>query len=204
MGIEKSDFREKNDPGETFLDDVSGLILLHITTRKELYEAEFANISEATQYYLSSQSKLSRFELTYKVLFEVHKRMFNKVWNWAGKKRTSEKNIGIPVYKIDEEIQKLIGDYGFWLKEFEILETAVRLHHKFVWIHPFEGGNGRWSRLVSNIIYYKYTKKLIFWPENELQLKKKLSFREKYLEALHEADNGRYKELIKLHKELIS
>ena len=85
----------------------------------------------------------------------------------------------------------------------DILETVTRLHHRLVWVHPFEGGNGRWSRLVANIIYYKNTKRFIKWTDNELQLKKKLSFREKYLNALQKADNGRFGQLIMLHKELI-
>ena len=196
---------EGNLEGETFLEDASGLILMHITTRKELNEAEFINITEATQYYLSSPNLLNRFEITRQTLFDLHKKMFSKVWSWAGKNRTSNKNIGISPYKIDEEIKKLIDNYHFWIKEnTEIIEVAARLHNRLVWIHPFEGGNGRWSRFVANLIYYKNTRTLLNWPEDELQLKKKSSFREKYLKALQEADSGKYDHLIKLHKELVS
>ena len=173
---------ENSLDGGTILEDASGLIPMHITTRKELYEAEFINVTEAVQYYLSKSGSLNKFEITRQILFDVHKRMFNKVWNWAGKKRTSSKNIGITLYKIDEEIKKLIDDYNFWIKEnMDIVELVARLHHRLVWIHPFEGGNGRWSRLVANLIYCKNTKTLLNWPEDELQLKKKSSFREKYL-----------------------
>ncbi|MBI2996213.1 MAG: mobile mystery protein B [Candidatus Melainabacteria bacterium] len=189
--------------GETPLEDASGLIPVYITTRKELCEAEFLNITEAIQHYLSISRFLNKFEITRQTLFEVHKKMFNKVWNWAGKKRMSNKNIGIPVYKIDEEIQKFIDDYNYWIKEkMNITELVTRVHHRLVWIHPFEGGNGRWSRFIANLIYYKNTKLLLKWPEDELQLKKKSSFREHYLKALKEADNGNYEQLINLHKEL--
>ena len=196
---------EENIDGGTILEDASGLVPLHVTTRKELYEAEFINITEAVQYYLSNPNLLNRFEITRQILFDVHKKMFNKVWSWAGKKRTSNKNIGIEPYKIDEEIKKLVDDYNFWIKEnMKIIEIAARLHHRLVWIHPFEGGNGRWSRFTANLIYYKNTKTLLNWPEDELQLKKKSSFREKYLKALQEADSGKYDQLIKLHRELVT
>ena len=192
---------EKLD-GETLLEDTSGLIHSHITTRSELYEAEFLNIAQATEYYLFNPSRL---KLTRQGLLEVHKKMFEQVWDWAGKIRKSEKNIGIPHYKIEEEIHKFLGDYNIWIKEgFDTVEIASRTHHKLVWIHPFEGGNGRWSRLVSNIIFYKGTGKLFKWTEDEIQLKKKSSFRERYLIALKEADSGNFSNLIKIHKELIS
>ena len=190
----------KNE-GKTPLDDVSGLIPLHITTRKELHEAEFSNITEATEYYLANPKRL---EMTYQGLFNVHKKMFNKVWKWAGKKRKSNKNIGVLSYMIDEEIHKFIGDFHTWQNEnIDYLQIATKTHHRLVFIHPFEGGNGRWSRLVANIIFYKNTSKLLRWPD-EIQQNKKSSFREQYFKALKDADEGNYKELIKLHKELVA
>ncbi|MBI4208502.1 MAG: Fic family protein [Deltaproteobacteria bacterium] len=35
-------------------------------------------------------------------------------------------------------------------------ELSARLHHRLVWIHPFENGNGRWARLIMNIHLKKY------------------------------------------------
>jgi fido (protein-threonine AMPylation protein) len=106
---------------------------------------------------------LKRFEITREILFETHKKMFDKVWTWAGKKRKSDKNIGISYYKIDEEIHKLVNDYAFWKNEnLEINELTAKLHHRLVWIHPFDGGNGRWSRLVTNIVYYKNKKQSVY------------------------------------------
>ena len=202
--IERENLGQIIDEGKTILDDVSGLILLHVTTRKELYEAEFINISDATKFYLLNPKQLSKFKIERQSLFNLHKRMFDKVWDWAGKKRASHKNIGIPAYKIEEEIQKFTDDYSFWEKDnMDLLELIARLQHKLVWIHPFEGGNGRWSRLVGNIVYYEKYKKLIKWPEEKLQLKNKSSFREQYLEALREADKGRYNSMIALLKKLV-
>ena len=202
--LDPDEFLGSTGSGETFLDDISGLIPEHITTRKELYEAEFVNITHATQFYLSSPARLKKFNLTREKLFELHKNMFNKVWLWAGKKRTTNKNIGVLAYKIDEEVQKLIDDYDFWIKNnMDILEIIARAHHRLVWIHPFDGGNGRWCRLLTNILLYKKTKMLLLWPEDELQLKNKSSFRSRYLKALRNADTGKLDELIKIHKYLI-
>lgn len=191
----------ESNAGETPLDDVPGLIPLHITSRKELYEAEFLNITKATKHYLFNPSRL---KITRSSLFEVHKKMFNEVWNWAGEKRKSNKNIGVPYHKIDEEIHKFLGDFNTWEKEnFEIIEIVARTHHRLVWIHPFEGGNGRWSRLITNIIYYKKTNNLFKWPEKDIYLKKKSSFREQCLNALKKADKNQFNELIKIHKDLL-
>jgi len=205
MGKIKNDkLVEVIDAGGTVLDDASGLIPLHITTRQELYDAEFMNMTEATEHYLFDPRGLNKFEMTRQCLFDIHKKMFYRIWNWAGKKRKSNKNIGVPAYKIDEELAKFIGDYDFWIKEnLKLIEIIAKVHHRLVWIHPFEGGNGRWSRLITNIVYFKETKKILQWPEDELQLKKRSPFREKYLEALTRADNGDYKDLIELHLCLI-
>lgn len=198
------ELHEDSLSGETPLDDVSGLIPLYITKRNELYEAEFLNVSEATKYYLQRPSKINKFQINRKDLFEVHERMFSNVWSWAGKKRTSEKTIGVSHYKIEEEIRKLEADFKFWEEEkFKLVELISRLHHRLIWIHPFEGGNGRWSRLAANLILYKKAKKMIVWPDDEIQLKKVSSFRENYLKALKESDEGRFEKLIEIFKILI-
>ena len=193
----------KNKPGETPF-DADGLIPSYITTRKELDEAEFLNISEATKFYLSNLSKINKFKMIREDLFDLHKRMFSNVWSWAGKKRASNKNIGVEFFKVDEEIKKLEGDFIFWEENnTDLIELIAKLHHRLVWIHPFEGGNGRWSRLVTNLILYKKLKKMIEWPDDEIQLKKASSFRENYLKALKESDEGRFKKLTELFKILI-
>ena len=76
---------------------------------------------------------------------QLHLRMFDQAWKWAGAYRTTEKNIGIPHYQIREALPALLGDAGYWVEHrtFEPDELAVRFHHKLVWIHPFANGNGR-------------------------------------------------------------
>lgn len=189
------------EEGSTPISDASGLIPPYITNQEELNNAEFLNISKATKYYLANKKALNNFEITRENLFEVHKKMFSDVWEWAGKKRKSNKNIGVEPYKIDEEIKKFVDDYSYWIKEkWGIIKLITYLHHRLVWIHPFEGGNGRWSRLVANIIYYKSTKSQLKFPINELKLKS--SIREEYLKALKEGDKGDFVRLISFFNRL--
>ena len=76
------------------LDERIGLIPTYIATRDELNAAEQANIAAAVL-------GLRRRKLTTaKVLDELfvrslHKAMYGAVWKWAGKYRTTERNIGV-------------------------------------------------------------------------------------------------------------
>ncbi len=79
--------------------------------------------------------------------------MFAEVWRWAGHKRTTELNPGVPVYQIDIALKDLMDDLAYWRdkNDTDIIEQATRLHHRAVAIHPFLNGNGRWARLLANI-----------------------------------------------------
>ena len=77
----------------------------------------------------------------------LHREMFGDVWKFAGRNRTSEVNIGVKWYLIDENLQHLLDDLTYWGRsEVDVLQQAVWLHHRAVQIHPFYNGNGRWGR----------------------------------------------------------
>jgi len=61
------------------------------------------------------------------------------------------------------------------------LKKAAVIHHQFVWIHPFSDGNGRVTRLVTN---------LFFMQEGYPPVVLKQEERNIYYQALHQADNG--------------
>jgi len=190
-----------NALGATPLDDVSGLLQQHITTRRELFDAEFANINKAYQKYLFTIPSNKKAPFTLEWLYKLHKEMLGEVWDWAGQKRLSNKSIGVDKSQIDEELGKLLGDYDNWIKnQMRYLEVAVRLHHRLVYIHPFENGNGRWSRMAANIYLRQNKQKMIQWPEQELYIR--TTFREEYINALKNADELNYQSLIKLHEHL--
>jgi len=185
--------------GATPIDDLSGLIPTYITTRQELYNAEFKNIAEATYLYLT-RKKVCTFSL--KFLYKVHHDMFKYVWKWAGKKRITNLNIGVDKNQIDIALKNLLDDLKFWeTSNVSLLERSVILHHRLVKIHPFLNGNGRWARLVINIYLKQHAAPLIKWPENSLTNAN--NFREQYIQALKEADAGNYLPLTQLHQDLL-
>ena len=162
----------ENALGTTPLDDVSGLIPKFITTRRELFDAEFVNINKAAQKYLIPvpSKKIAPFSVQW--LYRLHTEMFGEVWDWAGQKRRTDKSIGVDKSNIDVELRKLIDDYALWTgNKMEPVEVAVRLHHRLVQIHPFENGNGRWARMVANIYLRQNNQGMIQWPEEELYIR---------------------------------
>lgn len=191
-----------NSPyGATPIDDYSGLKLKHINTIKELYEAEFLNITSSTSKYLlkppSNKSFMDRIYLS-----KIHKTMFSQVWDWAGKKRISNKSVGIDKFQIDIEIVKLIKDFEFWeSSNMDTIEVSSRIHHKLVYIHPFENGNGRWARLVTNIYLKQKLNRIVYWPEQELYINN--VFRKRYIHSLQSADHGSFADLVSIHQELL-
>ena len=66
-------------------DEKKGLLISTITTRKELDEFEQLNIQKAIERYLIRKISKKETILTEKFILDVHKRMFNNVWDWAGK-----------------------------------------------------------------------------------------------------------------------
>jgi Fic-DOC domain mobile mystery protein B len=124
--------------------------------------------------------------------------MFSKVWKWAGKKRKTNKNIGVDWHQIDIELKKLIGDLQYWQEnKIDIMEISARLHHRLVKIHPFENGNGRWARFAVNLFLQNQGLRTVNWPEKELFVNS--VFRKKYIDALKQADLQKYDKLIALH-----
>jgi len=189
-------------PGATPLspEDLEGLIPRYITTRSELNDAEFKNITEASKKYFLSRK---RFPFTIGHLYKVHKEMFGQVWKWAGKKRITEKNIGVEKTQIDVEIIKLLDDLDYWLKQnMNIAEISARLHHRLVYIHPFNNGNGRWGRFIVNLFLKDHYDSYLDFPEDEILLTTEI--RKSYIAALREADSLKYERLIDLHNKYIS
>lgn len=72
--------------------------------------------------------------------------------------------------------------------QFDLLKTAVA-HHRFVWIHPFDNGNGRTVRLLTYAMLLKYG----FGKATERLVNPVAIFcedRDKYVAALGRADKG--------------
>ena len=136
-------------------------------------------------------------------MLRLHREMLGKVWRWAGKIRRAELNLGIDWHLIMEQLENLARDAACWLDSNarDLIEEATIMHHRAVWIHPFMGGNGRWSRLLAEIWLRRNEHPGIAWPEAGLS-EGQSPIRDEYIDALHEADKGDVDPLIALHRRL--
>jgi len=186
----------------TPLDDISGLKLSKskVYTLREIYNEEALNIANATIKYLSAPASKKEAPFSYEWLLQLHEEMFGNVWEWAGKLRQGELSIGIKAYLVSTALKKLVDDIAYWDKHqtYDVTETAARIHHRSVQIHPFQNGNGRWSRMLANIYLRQNGLMPVKWQEDALA--KENPRRAQYIQALKMADNGNYNALIEMHK----
>jgi len=178
-------------------DEKEGLLIKTITTRGELDEFEQYNIEKAVEWSLKNKCNINSI-LDERFILEVHRRMFDEVWKWAGKFRNSNKNFGVDKSQIAIELRKLLDDCKLWIKNKTYVEDeiAIRFKHRLVTIHLFPNGNGRHSRLCADILISHGLSRSIFTWHGSTLLKKDEA-RNKYLQAIRQADQGNYISLIK-------
>lgn len=132
-------------------DERAGLLLTYITTRRELNDAEQANVSDADRWAFTRR----RDVLDATFLQRLHKRMFGKVWAWAGTFSLEQnRRIGVDHWLVEPELRNLIDTARYWVdhESFEPDAIALRFHHKLTWIHAFPNGNGRHARLSADLL----------------------------------------------------
>jgi Fic family protein len=87
-------------------------------------------------------------------------------------------------------IQRSLSDLTEWFnksKEIPVVLKAGIFHHQFVFIHPFEDGNGRVCRLLTALIFLKhhYLINKYFVLDDYYDIEREL-----YSNSLHSADSG--------------
>jgi Fic-DOC domain mobile mystery protein B len=198
-----STFEIKYLPGATPLDpdEKAGLIPNYISTQGELNTLEQENILDAMNWV---GAKKTLDILSIPTLYDLHKRMFGRVWKWAGKPRQSNKNIGVMWEQVPTELGLLLENAKYWINNstYPWEELAVRFHHKLVWIHPFPNGNGRFSRIVTDILLEKNGQASFTWGQKTSQspIETEGALRDEYLAALREADAKKITRLINFAK----
>jgi Fic-DOC domain mobile mystery protein B len=177
---------DEDDDANTPLDagERAALIPSYITLRRELNEAEQINIAAAMKWLRRSKREV----LDEGFLRELHKRMFGKTWRWAGRYRTSARNIGVDAYRIGVDLVAAIDDTKFWIANntFPADEIAIRFSHRLVYIHPFPNGNGRFSRLAGDQLAQQLGQPPFSW--GSLNLVDATTTLRAYIEALRAAD----------------
>ncbi len=184
--------------GATPLEDVSGLLVDGVYTCAALNAVEAENILRAVNLHFGSKRRTAGPWLTDELIRRVHRDMFDRVWEWAGKYRSSELNIGVAAHKVREEIGKLCQDVAFWDAQTDgalpLLERGARLHHRLAWIHPFPNGNGRHARMMADIYFHVKGLPLPTWPSAAIGASGRE--RKEYLQALKSADAGDFGPLV--------
>lgn len=177
-------------PGNTPLDEdeAEGLIPSHIASRADLNAWEQANIAAAVEWL--ARRRRAKPVLSEAFVRELHRRMFDETWKWAGQFRTTGKNIGVPAHRIAEDVANLLADASFWEEHgtYGVEEIAVRLHHRLTFIHPFPNGNGRHARLMTDEFLARHGLEPFTWGSGDVA--RAGGARSRYLDALRSADRG--------------
>lgn len=186
-------FNEPEDATPLSPEDKRGLIPTYISTRAELNREEQRNILEAVIWASGRKPEI----LSVETIQSLHKRMFNKVWEWAGEfSQVHDRAIGVQPYMIGPNLRQLTDDVKYWIEHqsYSVDEIAVRFHHRLVQIHPFPNGNGRCSRLAADILIQNLGGEKFSWGRDDLRSAN--DARQAYITALRQADQHDFVSLI--------
>lgn len=184
--------------GSTPLDDISGLLRDDISTRGQLDEAESLNIVNAVEWLESGRLP---DVFTVEFYLGLHSRMYDEVWAWAGTPRSetgARPNIGVAPELVPMELGRVAMEYNReWTsrEDEKLVPFIARYHHALVAVHPFDNGNGRWSRLCCDAVVEHLAKEPpITWATDTLI--RNSDERKAYIAALKSADEFDYRALI--------
>ncbi|MCJ7827919.1 Fic family protein [Patescibacteria group bacterium] len=165
---------------------------------------------EVTNYFeiLDEMESLNETQIGLELSLSLHKRLLSGVQDEIGGKiRNKQVIIGkyVPDGELEEavlrikheppthkaiEIKKLLEELFIWVRndrQFPAIIQAGIFHHHFVYIHPFEDGNGRVCRLLAVLLLrkrgYQINKYFILDDFYDID-------RIMYSDKLHSADSG--------------
>lgn len=162
---------------------------------------------EVTNYF-SLLQKLPNYKkevFTTKLITDLHHQLFERVHKQSGEIRDELVAVGrhvgekgnvsfkvkhMPPFYNKIEITEALDELMAWAeRETElpiVIKTGV-FHHQFVYIHPFEDGNGRVCRILTALLFIKagYDINKYFILDDFYDLD-----RDEYSDSLHTADDG--------------
>ena len=192
---------------ETAGEDISDLLMRHLITKESRNAVELESIAQAYDHYVfRGRKKIAEKKwLTDALIRQVHRDMFGGIWDWAGKYRHINLNIGIIWSQIPEQIRILCDDFAFWNTSkcsMSILEVAARLQNRLTRIHPFKNGNGRHARLITDIFLRSRDHPLPKWPQIQL-IEQGNVIRKRYIDAMKQADMENFNPLMAFFEECL-
>lgn len=155
--------------GSTLSRGETELILRGITVGKKSIPESLAG--KEIGHILAVQNHPSAIDLVKKIAFDktykvtendikaLHKVAMNRIIASAGTYREHDdfevRGAGFmppPFYEIPKHMKELVHLINNNPDELRPTEHAAQVHYDFVWIHPFEDGNGRIARLLMNLL----------------------------------------------------
>lgn len=186
------------EDGDTPLTPEEQLDLIpSLSTRAQLNELERHTILTARVWSMRPKALARPDLLTDTFARELHRRMFHGVWRWAGRYRTTEKNLGWTVPRLTEGVRNAFDDAQSQLTHtsYPLHEIAVRLHHRLVLIHPWPNGNGRHARLIADLLVASRNAPPLTWGASA-NLVLAGETRAHYLTAVRAADENNFAPLL--------
>lgn len=182
-------FQEPEDATPLEAEEREQLLQSWITSRADLNLAEEENIIDGATWARGQRRRKLADMLTADFAVLLHRAMFGDVWKWAGKYRTTARNIGVDAYRIGTDVAQLMDNVRYWVdnQTYPADEIAVRFHHRLVFIHPFSNGNGRHSRLMADLLIERLRGAPFSWGGGRLADIGEL--RRRYVSALRAADD---------------
>lgn len=154
---------------------------------------EATNHKEALAFL---ESLVNKNEITEQDILEIHAIILDKINpKYAGFYRQEQVYIGgskhiPPKWKeVPKLMRNIINEINSKEKGIRSIESAVKIHYDFVWIHPFIDGNGHLARLLCNL-------RLMRAHFPPIVLKKNI--RKTYYDAMDRADEGDLKPLAQI------
>lgn len=177
------------DPDYTYSDPQTGILrnLLGITDKDELIFVESSAVTKRLSELSEKPIKIKGIES----LFEIHKHLFQDIYEWAGQKRKVEISKGgklfFPTNHFDNAlryIDSLITQYKEISRNYkkQLAGKLAEILDNINYLHPFREGNGRAQREFLRLLALE--KKLVLNlnpPDNN-------SIYERYMKGTIEGD----------------
>lgn len=183
---------------------------------------EINNIEKAINYVNQCFLEDENFKISNKFIKELHYIITNDLKSEGSKESGKYRSCNVRINKAEHIPPNPTAVPGFmeelvdWINKTDkiqkqLLKVAIA-HHAFTWIHPFDNGNGRMSRILTYAILRQYGFDMAFLLNSTAVF---CVNREKYFEMLKLADkntnegklawceyvlNGLYNEISKLSK----